>query len=132
MTALMTAPETLHAPAGVWTSVCRYADLVPERGAAALVAGQQVAVFRLADGSLAAVGNVDPFSGAAVLSRGLIGTRGEVVYVASPMYKQRFDLATGACLDDPGVGVPVHDVRLVDGLVEVAPASAAPALAASA
>jgi nitrite reductase (NADH) small subunit len=110
-------------PAGatlVWVAVCRYADLQVERGAAALVGGTQVAVFRLADGSVAAIGNQDPFSGANVLSRGLVGTKGDVVFVASPMYKQRFDLRTGDCLDDAAVAVPVHAARVEAGRVEVA------------
>jgi nitrite reductase (NADH) small subunit len=103
-----------------WVDVCAYDDLQAERGAAALVAGQQCAVFRLVDGDVVAIGNVDPFSGASVLSRGLIGTKGDVAFVASPMYKQRFDLRTGQCLDDDAVVVPVYPVRIADGRVEVA------------
>lgn len=89
-----------------WVPVCRVADLVPERGVAALVDGEQVALFRLVDGRVLAVQQRDPFSGAHVLSRGIVGTRtvdGEVVpTVASPMYKQVFDLRTGRCLDPVG------------------------------
>ncbi|THA26563.1 hypothetical protein E4198_19470 [Streptomyces sp. RKND-216] len=33
-------------------------------------------------------------------------------FVASPLLKQRFDLATGRCLDDADVSVPVHPVRM--------------------
>jgi nitrite reductase (NADH) small subunit len=102
-----------------WTVVCPYAELLPERGVAALVGGVQVAVFRSFDGELYAIGNRDPFSGAYVLSRGITGTRGEHVTVASPLHKQVFDLRTGQCLDDESVWVPVYDVRLRDGLVEV-------------
>ena len=105
---------------GAWVDVCWYDDLQPERGAAALVAGHQCAIFRLVDGDLVAIGNVDPFSGASVLSRGLVGTKGDVVFVASPMYKQRFDLRTGTCLDDDAVVVPVYPARVTDGRVEVA------------
>lgn len=32
--------------------------------------------------------------------------------MASPLLKQRFDLATGACLDDDEVSVPVYAVRV--------------------
>jgi nitrite reductase (NADH) small subunit len=103
-----------------WVTVCRYADLQSERGVAALVGDTQVAIFRLVDGSLAAIGNQDPFSGANVMSRGLVGTKGDVVFVASPMYKQRFDLRTGICLDDDTVAVPVHAIRVEAGRVEVA------------
>jgi nitrite reductase (NADH) small subunit len=109
---------------GLWTPVCHYDDLQPERGVAALVDGQQVALFRLFDGALHAVGHRDPFSDAYVMARGIVGTRGEVPTVASPMYKQVFDLRTGICLDAPedsAVRLPVHAVRLRDGRVEVGP-----------
>jgi len=101
-----------------WVAVCRVADLVPERGAAALVGGEQVALFRLVDGRVLAVQQRDPFGGAHVLSRGIVGSRtvdGTVVpTVASPMYKQVFDLVSGRCLDpagkDPVEGMPA-DLR---------------------
>jgi len=102
-----------------WTRVCRYDDLLPERGVAALVGGQQVAVFRTFDGVVHAIDNRDPFSGAQVLSRGIVGSRGEAHTVASPIFKEVFDLQTGRCLSDPDVSVAVHDVRRVDGSVEV-------------
>ena len=103
-----------------WTRVCRVDDLTPDRGVAALVDDQQVAVFRLSgDNDVVAIGNIDPFSGAGVLSRGIVGSRGDVVTVASPVYKQRFDLHTGRCLDDETVSVPVYAVRVTDGWIEV-------------
>ena len=104
-----------------WTRVCAVADLTPDRGVAALVDGEPVAVFRLStcDDDVVAIANVDPFSGASVLSRGIVGSKGDVITVASPIYKQRFDLRTGACLDDPTMRVRTHDVRVVDGWIEV-------------
>ncbi|MGO9080273.1 MAG: nitrite reductase small subunit NirD [Streptosporangiaceae bacterium] len=102
-----------------WTAVCRYRDLQSERGVAALIGREQVALFRMFDGTLHAIGNQDPFTGAFVLSRGIAGSRGEIPTVASPLHKQVFDLRTGACLDDETVAVPVYDVRIRDGLVEV-------------
>ena len=102
-----------------WTTVCRYGDLQSERGAAALIGQEQVALFRTFDGTLHAIGNQDPFTGAFVLSRGIVGSRGEIPTVASPLHKQVFDLRTGACLDDETVAVPVYAVRVRDGLVEV-------------
>ncbi len=102
------------------TPICRLVDLEPERGVAALVGGVQVAVFRLADGSLRAVGHRDPFCGANVIARGIVGSRGQVPTVASPMYKQVFDLDTGVCLDDPTVGLGSHPVEVdADGVVRV-------------
>ena len=103
-----------------WTPVCTIDRLTPDRGVAALVDGQQVAVFLLATGELYAVDNHDPCSGANVLSRGLIGDIDGVPTVASPVYKQRFDLRTGQCLEDDTVVLRTWPVRVHDELVEVA------------
>jgi nitrite reductase (NADH) small subunit len=102
-----------------WETVCRYDRLQPERGVAALLGEHQVALFRTHDGTVHAVGNVDPFSGAAVLSRGIVGDRGGVPTVASPVYKQVFSLLDGRCLDDPAAAVPCYPVRLVEDWVQV-------------
>ena len=100
--------------------VCPYDALLPERGVAALIDGRQIALFRTYDGTVYALDNRDPFSGANVLSRGIVGSRGEVPTVASPMYKQVFDLRTGRCLDDPAVTVATYQVGIVAGQVVVA------------
>ena len=102
-----------------WTRVCNLDALAVDRGAAALVDGHQVAVFRLASGDVYAVDHRDPFSGANVMARGLVGTRGDTSTVASPIYKQVFDLSTGQCLDDESVTLRSWPVRVVDGMVEV-------------
>ena len=101
------------------TVFCRYDVLLPERGVAALIGDVQIALFRTHDGSVFAIGNQDPFSGANVMSRGIVGSRGDVQTVASPMFKQVFDLRTGVCLDDPAVSLPVFPVEVVDGQVMV-------------
>ncbi|BAX90621.1 nitrite reductase small subunit NirD [Mycobacterium shigaense] len=105
----------------VWTNACAYDHLLPGRGVGVLLDdGSQAALFRLDDGSLYAVGNVDPFSGAAVMSRGIVGDRAGRVTVQSPILKQAFSLEDGSCLDDPAVSVPVYAVRVTaDGLVQV-------------
>lgn len=99
--------------------VCRLEELEPERGATALVHGQAVALFRTHDDEVHALGNHDPFSRASVLARGIVGTRGDVPFVASPMHKHAFDLRTGHCLDDAEVRVPVYEVRVEKGVVLV-------------
>ena len=104
---------------GTWVSVCRVDQLKVDVGVAALVGGEQVALFRLDVEEIRAIGNLDPYSRANVLSRGIVGSRGDAVFVASPMYKQPFDLRTGQCLDDPAVSVPTFEVRVVDGAVQV-------------
>ena len=81
-------------------------QLIPERGIAALVEGEPVALFLLDDGTVHAVGHRDPFSNANVMARGIVGSVGAGEdyrnTVASPMYKHVFDLATGECLTEPG------------------------------
>jgi nitrite reductase (NADH) small subunit len=105
-----------------WTRVCRLDQLIPERGVAALVGSEPVALFLLDNGDVHAVGHRDPFSDANVMARGIVGSVGTGESyrdtVASPMYKQVFDLATGECLSEPG-SLPVYAVRLVDDHVEV-------------
>ncbi|MDN4476542.1 nitrite reductase (NAD(P)H) small subunit [Demequina sp. SYSU T00192] len=105
------------------TRVCALADLTPELGVAALVGGEQVAIFLLADGSVHCVQNLDPFSGASVISRGITGSKGDVPTIASPIYKQVFSLLDGACLvtmdkePKPGhaANLVVHRVHLDNG-----------------
>ena len=123
MTAADVTPPVIPAGHGdMWVDVCAVSDLIVDRGVCARVSGEHVALFLLADiNEVYAIGNVDPFSGASVLSRGIVGDRGGVPKVASPVYKQSFDLRTGVCLDNPDVAVPVFDTRIVDNRVEVRP-----------
>lgn len=109
-----TIARTHHVP------VCAVRLLTPDRGVAALIGDRQVAVFLLSSGALHAVDNIDPCSGAAVLSRGIVGDAAGVPTVASPLYKQRFDLRTGRCLDGDVAPLGVHDVVIIDGMVHVA------------
>jgi nitrite reductase (NADH) small subunit len=104
-----------------WTVACAYDRLIPCRGVGVLLPdGEQAALFRLDDGSVHAVGNVDPFSGAAVISRGIVGDRGGRPTVQSPIKKQAFALDDGACLDDPTTALPVYPTRVTaDGDVEI-------------
>ena len=105
----------------VWTPACAYDRLIPGRGAGVLLPdGQQAALFRLDDGSVHAIGNIDPFSGAAVMSRGIVGDRRGRATVQSPIKKQAFALDDGMCLDDPAVALPVFRTRVTtEGDVEV-------------
>ncbi|MGW8376258.1 nitrite reductase small subunit NirD [Streptomyces sp. ODS28] len=99
---------------GGWFAVCDRAALVPGRGVAALLpGGRQIAIFLDRAGRVYAVSNRDPFTGAYVLSRGLLGTTPDgTPYVASPLLKQRFSLDTGHCLDDDATTIPAYATRL--------------------
>jgi nitrite reductase (NADH) small subunit len=104
-----------------YLAVCRVDEIEIEGGVAALVEGSAVAIFRTHDGNVYAMSNYDPVACASVLARGIVGTRGEIPVVASPMHKQAYDLRSGQCLDDAAVRVPTYDVRVDDGVVLVRP-----------
>lgn len=108
-----------------WTPACTLDALTPGRGVAVLLrGGTQVAVFLLTDGALFAVGNIDPFGRAAVMSRGLVGDRGGEPTVASPLLKQVFSLVDGRCLDVENMSVGSFEVVSRDGVVYVRGGSA--------
>jgi nitrite reductase (NADH) small subunit len=103
-----------------WLNVCSVDDLQPDSGVCALVEGRQVAIFYMSkDQAVYAIDNYDPFGCANVLSRGIIGDiKGQPV-VASPLYKQHFNLQTGVCLEDETVTITVYDIRIENGKVQV-------------
>jgi nitrite reductase (NADH) small subunit len=102
-----------------WHPVCHVGELEVERGATALVHGQAIAIFRLPDDSVFALGNHDPFAKASIMAKGIVGQREDVWFVASPAHRHAFDLATGRCLEDAHVSVPAYDVKVVDGMVMI-------------
>jgi nitrite reductase (NADH) small subunit len=115
-----------------WVNICALDEIVPNTGVCALVGDRQVAVFRVvaapdelapasvSGGSMVfAISNYDPNANAAVLSRGLIGNLGDRLVVASPIYKQHFDLRTGECLEAPENAVARFDAQVRDGHVWV-------------
>jgi nitrite reductase (NADH) small subunit len=103
-----------------WISVCELDDLLPDTGLCALVNDQQVALFRSRRlNEVFAISNYDPIGTANVLSRGILGSIGDEIVVASPLYKEHFNLRTGECLEKPEYSVTVYPVRIDDGLVQV-------------
>ncbi|GAB3272146.1 nitrite reductase (NAD(P)H) small subunit [Microbacterium sp. Root53] len=142
-------PETAAPAAGSasgWVRVCALSDLEVERGRAALLGGAtQVALFLLTDGTVRAVSNYDPYGGANVLSRGIVGTkslgntatpsgntppgysdddgaREDVPTIASPLHKQAWDLRTGMVVETQGKDardIPVFPVAVSDGDVYI-------------
>ena len=121
MTAALRIDPPAAALAGAtWLDACALEDIPVDCGVAALLAGRQIAIVRVGDGDrLYAISNFDPFSDAFVIARGIVGDRAGRPKIASPIYKQSFDLESGACLDDPKVRLPVYAVRVRDGRVEV-------------
>lgn len=112
--------KAVNTPATVaWDPVCRINDLIMLGSVAVRAHGQQVAIFRI-DEELFGIDNLDPFCGAAILSRGIVGDLKGQLVVASPMYKQHFCLETGRCLENDSVSIRVWPVRTTnDGIVSV-------------
>jgi len=104
--------------AAPWHAICALEDILPESGAAALVGGKEIAVFRVGD-AVFAIGNYDPASVANVLSRGIVGDISGEIVVASPIYKQHFSLITGRCLEEPRFAVPAYMAEVRNGRIWV-------------
>jgi len=103
-----------------WIDVCCIDDLQIDSGICVLVAGQQIAVFyRSLRGTVYATNNFDPFSGVNVLSRGLTGDVDGQPFVASPLYKHRFNLETGVCFEDSSVSIQTYPIRLEGDCVQI-------------
>jgi nitrite reductase (NADH) small subunit len=113
--------EQQASQAARWTAVCTPAEIAPNSGVCALIGDEQIAVFHVDDGSTRffAIDNFDPNANAAVLSRGIVGNLGARLVVASPIFKQHFDLETGACLEAPARSVNAYPTRVEDGMVWV-------------
>ncbi|CAM3116199.1 nitrite reductase small subunit NirD [Vibrio rarus] len=108
-----------------WQTVCDVKDIAPNVGVCALINGQQIAIFNYQRaGALYAISNYDPIGKAQVLSRGIVGCYEGVPVVASPLYKQHFNLISGLCVEEPQYSVKTHPVRLLDGVVQVQVAEA--------
>ena len=104
----------------VWVDVCALEDVLPGTGVAALIEGEQVALLRARDGRLYAISNFDPFSKAFVIARGIVGDRGGVPKITSPIYRQSFCLETGECLEDRNVRLAVFPTRVWNGRIQIA------------
>jgi nitrite reductase (NADH) small subunit len=117
---ILVEQESVMSADVLWTDICSVEDVIPGTGGAALVHGEQIAIVCARDGRVFALSNFDPFSKAFVIARGIVGDRGGVVKIASPIFKQSFSLETGECLDDPTVRLTTYPVRVAGGRIQVA------------
>ncbi len=103
-----------------WAFVCDADDLVPDTGACVLINNEQVAIFwESKTDTLFALSNYDPLGCANVISRGILGSLGDDLVIASPLYKQHFSLATGQCMEDAQYCLKTYQVRRIDGRVQL-------------
>ena len=98
-----------------WVTACRTDDLVDNSGICVLLEGRQIAIYQHGpSGTLYAMDNWDPIARASILARGLLAEHEGELYVVSPLYKQRYSVETGICLDAPEHCVGVYPV-VIDG-----------------
>lgn len=103
-----------------WVAVGAVADFPVEGGAAIKYGKVQIAVFRFTSrGQWYATQNMCPHKRAFVLSRGIIGSAGEVPKVACPLHKKTFSLQTGECLSGDDHSIKIFPVRVVDDHVQL-------------
>jgi nitrite reductase (NADH) small subunit len=105
-----------------WITVCSDTDLVTNSGVCALLNEQQIALFKLKvdnDEQIFAVSNWDPIGKANVLYRGLLGSVKDAKVIISPLYKQRYCLESGQCLDNDAIKLIVYPVRIEQNQVQL-------------
>ena len=105
-----------------WITVCSDTDLVTNSGVCALLNEQQIALFKIKSANneqLFAVSNWDPIGKANVLYRGLLGSVQDSKVIISPLYKQRYCLESGQCLDDAAIKLIVYPVRIEQNQVQL-------------
>mgnify|MGYP000529805781 FL=1 len=105
-----------------WITVCSDTDLVTNSGVCALLNKQQIALFKIKSANneqLYAVSNWDPIGKANVLYRGLLGSVQDSKVIISPLYKQRYCLESGQCLDDAAIKLIVYPVRIEQNQVQL-------------
>jgi nitrite reductase (NADH) small subunit len=105
-----------------WITVCSDKDLVTNSGVCALLNEQQIALFKIKRANneqIFAVSNWDPIGKANVLYRGLLGSVQDKKVIVSPLYKQRYCLESGQCLDDDTLKLIVYPVRIEQNQVQL-------------
>ncbi|MCJ8321295.1 MAG: nitrite reductase small subunit NirD [Colwellia sp.] len=106
-----------------WIDICKSEDILPNMGRCALFENEQVAIFRVIESGVEkiyAINNHCPFSQANIISRGIVGCLSNKTVVASPLYKQHFDLATGQCIEDEAISVKTYAVRFEGDMIQLA------------
>ncbi|WP_139416889.1 nitrite reductase small subunit NirD [Agromyces laixinhei] len=102
-----------------WEPTCGVDDLEPGWGEVALLGRAQVALLRLDEEEVYAVDHHDPHTGAPVMARGIVGSRGDRPTIASPLHKEVYDLGTGECFTDGALALRTYRTRIVGGMIEV-------------
>lgn len=106
MTAILELEDQSTGFATGWNRVCAVEELELAWGEAALIAGRQVALFRTAAAEVFAVAQEDPATGAHVMARGIVGSRGTRQTIASPCTKRSTTSKQASASAPPGSASP--------------------------
>lgn len=102
-----------------WETICQLSEINKNTGVCAIHNGEQVAIFKVGEKEqLFALQNYDPIGNANVLSRGIVGDVDGQQVVASPLFKQQYNLSTGQCLEED-ISLKTFTVRAKDGFVQL-------------
>lgn len=103
----------------IWTDVCDARELIKGSGVAVRMGEAAVAVFLDPGGELHALAHEDPASSAEVIAWGILGELDGEWYVSSPLYKQKYRLRDGACIEGDAPDLEHWPARISEGRVEI-------------
>jgi nitrite reductase (NADH) small subunit len=99
---------------GEFVTVARVGDLLPGQGRRVTVGDRWIGLFNIA-GAYHAVDDICLHRGGPLSEGALSGT-----IVTCPWHGWQFDVCSGTCVQDPGVGVTRHAVRTSGDEIQVA------------
>ena len=101
-----------------WNFACSIRDVPSNGGVCVKINDMQIALFHFARiDKWYATQNECPHRRQMALSRGLIGTQGEIPKVACPFHKKTFSLVSGECLNGDECSIKTFPVNVKDGNV---------------
>ena len=102
-----------------WFAACRTEDVPDNGGVCVKYREEQIALFYFTrKNEWYATQNECPHRQQMALSRGMIGTAGDVPKVACPFHKKTFSLENGECLNDETCGhLQTYDIKVEQGMV---------------
>lgn len=104
----------------IWYKTVKISEFPEDGGACIKYKDLQIAVYNFTRrGEWYAVQNMCPHKMEMALSRGMIGTKGEIPKVACPFHKKTFSLISGENLDGEDYQLTTYPVKIEDGYVFV-------------
>jgi nitrite reductase (NADH) small subunit len=96
-----------------WKEACNIEDVPENGGACVLINDEQIAIYNFKKrGEWYATQNLCPHKQQMALSRGMIGSMGDIPKVACPFHKKTFSLQTGACLSGDSYEIKTYQVKI--------------------